>query len=179
MTAQVLSRPYDHPLYTSQDTHLIASTTGASAISKYVSFTGRQLKSVTLLPTTAGTSNDIVQFIAVTSLPVTLNLASGATTSYTGSSTLTILALGTFGSGSVTPQSFTLAGGTYNIQVVNVSGTTTSTSTATNVVLPTGPQGGLSIGALDQYQFKKGTDATVVYVGEVEYAYTPGTNFTG
>lgn len=172
------SRTYDHPQYTTQDTLDVPSLTGASALSKYVSFTGRNFKSVTLLPTTAGTSADVCQFIAITTLPTTLVTSAGVSTSYTGTSTLTVLNLATFGSGSVTPQYVPLSGGTFNIQVVNVSGTTTSTATATNVVLPTGASGGIQVGALDQYQLKKGTDATVVYTGSIEYNFTPGSNYT-
>ncbi len=172
------SRPYDHSQYTTYDAIDVPSLTGASAVSKYVSFTGRQLRSVTALPTTAGTSNDILQFITVTTLPQSFTLASGATTSYTGTSTVTVLALATFGSGVTTAQNVAISGGTFNLQVVNINGTTTSTSTCTNAVLPSGPSGGLAVGALDQFQLKKGTDATVVYTAEVEFNFTPGSNYT-
>lgn len=171
------SNIYDHPNYVTSDAIEIPSLTGNGGSSKYVSFTGRQIKSVCLLPLTAGTSADVVTVVAVTTLPTTLTNASSST-AYTGTSTLTLLNVATFGSGSVVPQYVPLSGGTFTVKVINVSGTTTTTSTSTGVVFPQGNAGGVSVGANDQFQLVKGTDATVVYTAEIEYNYTPGTNFT-
>ena len=169
------SKAYDNAAYLQPDPQDFPALTGASALSqKFISFTARQLKSVSVVPTTAGTSNDVLQLVQVTTLPVNFVGVTGTASFATGTSTVTLTNLGTFGSGATAPQYLNLSQGTFTITVVN--GTTTST--ATNVTLGSGVNGGLSVGALDQYWIKKGTDATVVYVGEIEGFFTPGTSFT-
>ncbi len=81
---------YDHPAYlaVSSDNSMVSGSGGAT---KFVAFTAGIVKSVTLKPTTAGTSNDISSFIQI----------SGTTTTTT--------ALATFGSGVVTFTNVALA----------------------------------------------------------------------
>jgi len=173
-----VSKAYDSAYYLQADPmDFSASAAGSGGLGqKFVSFTGRQLKSVTLLPAAAGTSNNTVQFQHITSLPVNFvgSGGSGTASFASGTSTVTLTNLGTFGSASAVPQYFPLAGGTYTITVVNGG----STQTATNCVLPQGPQGGLTVAALDQFYFKNGTDATATFTGEIESYFTPGTSFT-
>jgi hypothetical protein len=79
------SMSYDHPAYTSVATKPIAIAAGSGAASsKFVAFAAKLVKSVTLKPTTAGTSGDIQSLIQI----------SGTTT--------TTVALGTIGSGVTT-----------------------------------------------------------------------------
>lgn len=86
------SMGYDNPAYLSvhQDGSQIAAGSGTTG-TKYVAFTSMVVKSVTLKPTTAGTSNDISSFIQI----------SGTTTTTT--------ALATFGSAATAFQNIALA----------------------------------------------------------------------
>lgn len=81
---------YDNPAYLAvhQD---VSSISGSGGNTKFVAFTNMIVKSVTLKPTTAGTSNDISSFIQI----------SGTTTTTT--------ALATFGSGVATFTNVALA----------------------------------------------------------------------
>lgn len=178
LSALVFSKSYDDAAYRQPDPlPFPAISAGANAnTQKFVSFTGRQLKSVTILPTTAGTSADVLKLIVVTSGPVALVGSNGSSlVSTTGTSTLTYLNLGTIGSGAVAPAYFNVSQGTFNVQVVN--GTTTTT--ATNAVIGSGiGAGGQNLVAGDQFWVQNGADATIVFVGELETFFTPGTNFT-
>lgn len=115
---------YDHPSYTVVREMSVGTVTGASgsAGTKFSAFTAKLVKSVTLRPTTAGTSNDVPNFLSIT----------GTTTTTT--------AIGTFGSGATAFQNAPL-----------------------NIALNQG----------DLYWVQKGTDATVVYVGELEVVTQP------
>jgi hypothetical protein len=176
--ATVYSKSYDDPAYRQPDPLPFPATTAGSGnlTQKFVCFTGRQLKSVTVVPVTAGTSADVLQLIVVTSGPVNLVGSNGSSLfSATGTTTLTYLNLGTIGSGATAAAYFNISQGTFNIQTVN--GTTTATATA--AVIGSGiAAGGQTLNAGDQFWLKKGTDATVVYIGEFESFFTPGTSFT-
>ena len=174
---------YDNVNYTSSDVHDFTVGTGSGTLSqKFVAFTGQQIKSVTLAPTTAGTSADTVQLPQLTTLPVTFGGTSGtasaaASVAGTNTTTVTITNLGTFGSGATLPQNLVVSGGSgYTVTVV--AGVGGGTTTATGVTIASGPNGGLTVAALDQFWVKKGTDATVAYSGQVEFQYTPGSSFT-
>lgn len=78
------SMSYDHPAYTSVDTADGSMTGSAGTTTKFVAFTAKLLKSVTLRPTSSSTSNDVTSLITVT----------GTTTTTT--------AIATFGSGVLT-----------------------------------------------------------------------------
>lgn len=171
------SKAYDNAAYAQPDPLAFAATPAAanSLGQKFVSFTGRQIKSLTLLPTTAPEAADVLKAVLVTSLPVNFVGAGGGTASFaSGTSTITITNLGTVGSGVVAPQYFNISQGTYTVTVLN--GTTTST--ATNYVFPSGVAGGLSVAAGDSFWFQKGTSTASIYVGEFETFFTPGTSFT-
>ncbi len=76
---------YDHPTYTAVHELGLGQMNGSGgASSKFAAFTNKMVRSVTLKPTTAGTSNDVFSFIQI----------SGTTTTTT--------ALTTFGSGATT-----------------------------------------------------------------------------
>jgi len=78
------SMSYDHPTYTAVDSFDGSATGNAGTTTKFVAFTAMLIKSATLKPTTAGTSNDVSSFIQI----------SGTTTTTT--------AIATFGSGATT-----------------------------------------------------------------------------
>lgn len=125
---------YDHPAYTSvRNLPVIGITAGLSGNAgtgiKYAAFTAQLVKSVTLKPTTAGTSADVSSLIQI----------SGTTTTTT--------AIGTIGSGATTFSNFAFA---------------------TSVSLAQG----------DTYYVVKGTDATLVLIGELEVVTTPLANVT-
>lgn len=121
---------YDHPAYTSVGSLTTGNLTGASgAGQKYAAFTSMLIKSITLKPTTAGTSADAASFLQI----------SGTATTTT--------ALNTFGSG---------ATGFVN------------TVLTTNSLMIQG----------DTFWVQKGTDATGVQVGMIEYVVQPLANVT-
>lgn len=175
------SKAYDDPTYRQPDPlDFPATSAGANGLAqKFISYTGRQIKSVTVLPTNSATAaGNVLQMVVVTGLPVLYVGAGGGTCSGPGgtnTNTLTILNLGTYGSGNVASSYFPISGGTYNIQLVNTVGTTT----ATNVVIPQGlAGGGIPVQALDQFWVKNGTDAQFTFLGEIECFFTPGTSMT-
>jgi hypothetical protein len=177
------SYAYDNVNYISTDEDTFNVAAGASSLSqKFVTFTQKQIKSVTLAPTTAGTSNDVSTLVQLTTLPVVFVGTSGtasaaASVAGTNTNTVTITNLSTFGSGATLPQNIPLSGGgPFTITVT--AGVGGGTTTATAVTLPSGPTGGLAMASLDQIWVKHGTDATVAYSGALEYQYTPGSSFT-
>ena len=177
------SYTYDNVNYASTDVDDFNIAAGASTLSqKFTSCTSKQLKSVTLVPTTAAAASDVSKVVQLTTLPVTFVGTSGtasaaASVAGTNTNTVTITNLGTFGSGATLSQNLVVSGGSgYTVTVV--AGVGGGTTTATGVTLPSGPNGGLTVNALDQFWVKKGTDATVAYTGQVEFQYTPGSSFT-
>lgn len=178
LSALVFSKSYDDAAYRQPDPLPFPATSAGSGTltQKFVSFTGRQLKSVTVLPTTAAEASDVLQLIVVTSGPVALVGSNGSSlVSTTGTSTLTYLNLGTLGSGATAPAYFNVSQGTFNVQVVNG----TNTTTATSAVIGSGiGAGGQLLVAGDSFWLKHGTSTALVIVGEFETFFTPGTNFT-
>jgi hypothetical protein len=177
------SYTYDNVNYASTDVDDFNIAAGASSLSqKFVSFTAKQLKSVTLAPTTAGTSADVSTLVQLTTLPVVFVGTSGtasaaASVAGTNTNTVTITNLCTFGSGATLPQYIPISGGgPFTITVT--AGVGGGTTTATAVTLANGPNGGLTVGTLDQFWLKHGTDATVAFSGQYEYQFTPGSGFT-
>lgn len=121
----VKSMGYDNPAYLAvhQDGSQIAAGSGATG-TKYVAFTAGIIKSVTLKPIVAGTSNDVSSFIQI----------SGTTTTTT--------ALATFGSAATTFQNIALAtqpvlaqGDTYYV-VKGTDATLTLSASIERVVQP-------------------------------------------
>lgn len=83
---------YDHPSYTAvREMGFQIATGSGTAGSKFVAFTSKQLRSVTLKPTVSGTSNDVCSLIQI----------SGTTTTTT--------ALATFGSAATAFQNVALS----------------------------------------------------------------------
>lgn len=79
------SMAYDHPAYTAVYSDHTGQLSGSAGVgTKAAAFTNLLIKSITLKPTTAGTSNDVFSFLSI----------SGTTTTTT--------ALCTFGSGVTT-----------------------------------------------------------------------------
>lgn len=88
------SMAYDHPAYTGvREMGLGALSGSGGASTKFAAFTAKILKSVTLKPTAAGTSNDVCSLIQI----------SGTTTTTT--------ALATFGSAATAFQNVALSSG--------------------------------------------------------------------
>lgn len=169
---------YDDVNYRSTDAMELTIAAGnAAASAKFTTFTTKQIKSLTLVPTVASAASDVNKVVQLTTLPVSFSGGVGTATGIggTATSTVTVNGVGTFGSGSVTAQYIPISGGTFaSITVVQGAGTTT----ATNAVLPSGPNGGLTMGTGDLIYVVSGTDTVVTYSGELEYQYTPGSQFT-
>lgn len=74
--------PYDHPQYLAHE-QLNASLSGSGGVGRFAVFTDARAKSVTLKPSTGGTSNDITTLVAIdgttTSTLATATFGSGAT----------------------------------------------------------------------------------------------------
>ena len=85
---------YDHPAYTAVRNLPAGTLSGSGGVStKYASFTAQLIKSVTLVPFTAGSSNDVTSLISI----------SGTTTTTT--------AIATYGSAATTVKNVALASG--------------------------------------------------------------------
>lgn len=130
------SMSYDHPAYTAvhSESFAIATGSGTAQVPKFIAFTSLLVKSVTLKPTTAGTSNDVSSLISI----------SGTTTTTT--------ALSTFGSGVTTFLNAAPASGTSSLGAALIQG--------------------------DTFYVVKGTDATLVLAGAIEYVVAPLANVT-
>ena len=177
------SYTYDNVNYASTDVDDFNIAAGASTLSqKFTSFTSKQLKSVTLVPTTAAAASDVSKVVQLTTLPVTFVGTSGtasaaASVAGTNTNTVTVTNLCTFGSGATLGQYIPLSGGgPFTITVT--AGVGGGTTTATAVTLANGPNGGLTVGTLDQIWVQHGTDTAVAFAGQFEYQFTPGSSFT-
>lgn len=197
-SALAKSYAYDEPQYVQADPINFTIAAAGSSSVKFTSFTTKQLKSVTIVPTVAPTANDQLQLQLVTlggaglafGTATTVNytpaaiVAAQGTVTATGSNTITLSGVGnglaagqTFPLGTCpayNPCYFPVAGGTYAVVVANGAGTNTQTS----YVFPSGPSGGLTLSAGDVLTISKGTDTVGVYQGEAEFYFTPGSNVT-
>jgi hypothetical protein len=167
-------------------------------------FTAKQLKSITVVPTTAETAGDFVQLDLYSMQPQVFGTATGTlcynvaslaantpgflgTIMGTGVNRVRICAIvgngGTGVGGASGTQAFGL--GTmvaYNPTYVNIAGATATiivvapagTNTQSAYVFPTGPNGGLSIAPGDVLTLTRGTSSVGVYQVELEMTFTPG-----
>lgn len=182
------SYAYDNASYIQTDPVGFSIAATASSTAKLTAFTKKQLKSITIVPTTAPGANDqitltLVSLAAqvfgtatgVSYVPVLTGTLGTSTSTATSSNTLTIGPLQTFGTApAFNPAYMQISGGTYTVVVANGSGT----NTQTGYVFPTGPSGGLSINPGDVLTIAKGTDTAGVYLGEAEFYLTPGSTLT-
>jgi hypothetical protein len=181
---------YDQANYVTADE--LQGTLAAAASSSFAitSVAQRQVKSVTLVPTTAPNS-------AGDSLSLTLySLYAQAFGTATGLASPS-LAGGTATSTSYNKVTVTLGTGgsflgvaasspVYNPLYVQLSGAKGTvivagpggTNTQGGYVFPTGPSGGLSVGPGDVLVLAKGTDTLGVYSVTFETNYAPGASFT-
>jgi hypothetical protein len=190
-TAKVKSNAYDNPNYTTND-----EITGSLAAASSSSFTittvsQKQLRSVTLVPTTAPNSvgdnitltlySLAAQAFGTATSAASPALAGGTatSTSYTKVSVFSSATAAAFvGVGASSPVYnplyVALDGNNYSVVVASPAGT----NTQTNYVFPTGPTGGLTLNPGDVLVIAKGTDTLGVYAATLEFTYTPGSNFT-
>lgn len=190
-TATAYSRTYDNALYTTIDE--LQGTIAAAAAST-LAFTGvaqKQIKSVTFVPTTAPNSvGDQITLTLYSLYAQAFGTATGAASPALAGGTATSTS---YNKVSVfIEQSGTAFAGlaasspVYNpiyVQVSGAKGTVVvagpgGTNTQAGYVFPTGPTGGLTMGAGDVVVFAKGTDTLGVYQVSVETGYTPGASFT-
>jgi hypothetical protein len=189
-TATAFSRTYDNALYTTVDE---LQGTIAAAVSSAVSFTGvaqKQVKSVTLVPTTAPTAADQVTLTLYSLYAQAFGTATGAASPALAGGTATSTS---YNKVSIfIEQSGTAFAGlaanspVYNPLYVQISGAKgtvvvagpAGTNTQAGYVFPTGPTGGLSVNAGDVIVLAKGTDSVGIYQVSVETSYTPGASFT-
>lgn len=110
---------YDHPQYTTRET-LNASLTGSGGAARFAAFTNRRAKSVSIKPSTAGTSNDTTVISSIdgttTTALATVTFGSGGTTG-TNVQLSTAATHGTFGTNGL----LTVVKGTDATAVLNVA----------------------------------------------------------
>lgn len=184
--AQSQSFSYDNPRYLNPEAYDFTIAAAASSSAKFTSFTRKQLRSVTAVPTaipTVGADQWTATLVSLASQAFgtatggNYAATAGGTATATGSNTVTIpnfMQFGTAPVGNPNVAVFGTLGGTYTVVVANASGT----NTQTGYVFPSGPNGGLSLNPGDILTIAKGTDTVAAYLGEAEVAFTPGTNFT-
>lgn len=184
--AQSQSFAYDNPRYLQPESNDFTIAAAASSSAKFTSFTRKQLRSVTAVPTvipTVGADQWTATLVSLaaqafgTATGINYGATAGGTATATGSNTVTIpnfMQFGTSPIGNPNVAVFGTLGGTYTVVVANASGT----NTQTGYVFPSGPNGGLSLNAGDILTIAKGTDTVASYLGETELVYTPGSSFT-
>lgn len=198
-TALAKSYAYDEPQYTQSDPVNISIAAAGSSSVSLTSFTSKQWKGITVVPTAAPTANDQLTVTLTTLGQGSLVFGTATTVNYTSA----LAIAGTLGTVTATasnivtlsgkvggvaagqtwplgtcpafnPVYFAIAGGTYDVVVANAAGT----NTQTNYVFPSGPAGGLLISAGDVLKIAKGTDTVGAYAGELEFYFTPGSSVT-
>jgi hypothetical protein len=188
------SYAYDNTNYIQADPINFSLTAAGSSKATFTAFIKKQIKSVTLVATTAPTANDQLT-LTLTSLAAQAfgtatggsyygsgtyvvggtSTVTGGTSTATGSNTVTIGPLTSFGTApAYNPCYMPIAGGTYTVVVANGVGT----NTQTGYVFPQGPLGGLTMNYGDILVVAKGTDTVGVYQCELEITFTPGSNLT-
>lgn len=189
---------YDNTNYIQSDPINFSIAAAGSSSFSMTAFTKKQLKSITAVPTTAATANDQLTLTLTSLYPQAFGTATGGsyvgsgtyvvgvqagasgtltggTQTATGSNTVTIGPLTSFGTApAYNPSYCPLDNGTYTVVVANGVGT----NTQTGYVFPTGPNGGLTLNPGDVLKIAKGTDTVAVYQCEAELYFTPGTNLT-
>ncbi len=188
LQALAKSYAYDNTSYVQVDPVQFTLAATASSTFKMTAFTKKQLKSITIVPTTAPGANDQLTLTLVSLAAQTFGTATGvsyvpaltgtlgtSTSTATSSNTVTIGPLQTFGTApAFNPAYMALDGQSYTVVVANGSGT----NTQTGYVFPSGPNGGLTLNPGDVLTIAKGTDTAGVYLGEAELYFTPGTTLT-
>lgn len=217
VTVVAKSYAYDEAQYTQTDPINMTvglngfaggTATGVTlASSSFVAYTAKQVRSLTVVPTTAETANDFLQLDLYSLAPQVFGTAT-ATACIGGTATLRgtgfwgttmgtginrvricgIIGAGGTGVGGATgTQAFGLGTqAVYNPCYVNLAGATATiivvspagTNTQAGYVFPTGPLGGLSMVAGDVFVITRGTASVGVYQVEVEATFTPGSNVT-
>ena len=191
------SYAYDEAQYTQTDpVNLTIAAAGNSSVA-ITAFTAKQLKSITVTPTTAPTAGDFLYLTQYTVYPVVYGTATGTTilgVGLSGNGTLlgtginkvTFNILNNYGSavGGASGTQFIGLGtqAVYNPTYAQISGGTCTvivtgpggTNTQGGYVFPTGPNGGISLNAGDVLVIGKGTDTVGVYQLELECVFTPG-----
>jgi hypothetical protein len=183
-----------------------ATTTGLFAAS-FPAFTNKQVRSITVVPTTAETANDFLQLDLYSLAPQVFGTAT-ATACIGGTATLAgtgffgttmgtgvnrvricgIIGAGGTGIGGATgTQAFGLGTAVaFNPTYVNLAGATATiivvspagTNTQAGYVFPSGPLGGLSMVPGDVFIVTRGTASIGVYSLEVECTFSPGGQVT-
>lgn len=188
LPALAKSYAYDNTSYIQVDPVAFSIAAAGSSSFKLTTFTKKQLKSITLVPTIAPTANDQLTLTLVSLAAQTFGTATGvsyvpaltgtlgtSTSTATSSNTVTIGPLQTFGTAPAFNPAYTaLDGQSYTVVVANGSGT----NTQTGYVFPSGPNGGLTLNPGDVLTIAKGTDTVGAYQGECEVYFTPGTTLT-
>ena len=185
------SYAYDNTNYIQADPNPFTIAATGSSGTNYVSFTKKQLKSITVVPTTAATANDQLTITLVSLYAQAFGTATGGsyvpnygsvatsttggTSTATGSNTVTIGPLTTMGTApKFNPTYLPISGGTYTVVVANSVGT----NTQTGYVFPQGVLGGLTLNPGDVLTVAKGTDTVGSYLLELETTFTPGSALT-
>lgn len=192
------SYAYDNTNYIQADPINFSIAAAGSSAFSMTAFTKKQLKSITLVPTTAPTANDQLTLTLTSLYAQAFGTATsgsyvgsgtyvvgvqagasgtltGGTQTATGSSIVTIGPLTSFGTApAFNPTYLPLDNGTATVVVASSGGT----NTQTGYVFPTGPNGGLTLNPGDVLKIAKGTDTVGVYQCEAELYFTPGTTLT-
>ncbi len=176
---------YDNPRYLNPEGYDFTIAAAGSSSSKFTTYTKKQLRSVTAVPTvipTVGADNWTITLVSLAAQAFGtatggsyLSNASGTNTA-TGSNTVTIPTFMQFGTQPIGNPNVAYFGGTSTYTVVVANGV--GTNTQTGYVFPSGPNGGLTLNPGDILTIAKGTDTVATYVGEAEVYYTPGSTLS-
>jgi hypothetical protein len=188
-SAATFSRTYDNAVYTTVDeiTGNIAAAVNSSFI--FTAVAQKQVKSVTLVPSTAPVAADQVQLTLYSLYAQAFGTATGAASPSLAGGTATSTSYNKVSIFLGTGVSFTAWATNsplYNPIYVNLSGAKGTvvvagpggTNTQGGYTFLTGPNGGLTMNPGDIIVLAKATDSVGVFAVTVETAYTPGTTFT-
>jgi hypothetical protein len=185
-----------------------ANTGGSLASASFTAFTNKQVRSITLVPTTAETANDFIQLDLYSMQPQTFGTATGTlcynvasigagtqgwlgTIMGTGVNRVRICGIigagGTGIGGATGTQAFGIGTAVaYNPTYVNLAGATATiivvspagTNTQAGYVFPSGALGGVTMFPGDVFTVTRGTSSIGAYQVEVEATFSPGGNVT-
>ena len=210
-TVSAKSFAYDVRDYIQPDPQL--ATVAAATVSKanwasgtfLPAFTTQQLRSLTIIPTTAatvaqdnwtltltslyaqnfsGTCTAIAGYVGTVGVTGTLTATASNVITITGTNNGGTSYVGNGATWLAVPALGTQAA--YNPVVVRLGGGTATvvitsangTTSNNSYVFPTGPNGGLTMNAGDILTVAKGTDSVAVYAISAEITFTPGTTFS-
>jgi hypothetical protein len=188
-TAVSYSRTYDNAVYVVVEEILnnIAAAVNSSVI--VTSVAQRQLKSVTLVPSTVPTAADQVQLTLYSLYAQAFGTATGSASPSLAGGTATSTSYNKISIFLGTGAAFTAWAANsplYNPLYVALDGVTGTvvvagpggTNTQGGYKFPTGPNGGLTINPGDVLVLAKATDSVGVFAVSLETQYTPGASFT-